>query len=57
MQNLYKTKFPRRSDFEICFDILNLTESMFSQLQQFAEHFDPNNDFDIADMLPLTKKM
>ena len=56
MQNLYKTKFPRRSDFELSFDILNMTETMFSQLQQFADHYDPNNDFEIVDLPKLSKK-
>jgi hypothetical protein len=55
MDNLYKSKFPTRSLFQTCFDILQLTDTMFTQLQDTANHYNPNTDFEL-DFLPTLQK-
>ena len=57
MQNLYKKKFPKRSERDIYFDILRMSETQFEQFQKTAHHLNPYNDYFYTDSIkaPTTK--
>ena len=45
MENLYKKGFPKRSEQEIYFDILRMSQIQFEQFQKTAHHLNPYNDY------------
>ena len=57
MHNLYKKAFPKRSEREIYFDVLRMSETMFEQFQKCAHHMNPYNDYFYTDNIkaPSTK--